>query len=241
MAEMPRNLVVRTHAPVRRMALTIAFAIVGAFALYVVYELGRYDAGYDRLAVSQERSELEVKIENLEKANRDLRTKLAELDTIRIGRNQERTELARTIGDLQAQVARQAQDLAFYRGIVTQGSNTLGVKIQQLRIAATESPNQFRVRMTIVQSVRPDEPVKGAVTLKVEGEKGGSATSLDYASLTGGQQREQPFNFRYFENFDQQITLPEGFRPERLTVEVSSERKGVTPMTQSFLWRVDAL
>jgi hypothetical protein len=59
--------------------------------------------------------------------------------------------------------------------------------------------------------------------------------------MTAGRQRDQPFNFRYFENFDQQITLPEGFRPERLTVEVSSERKGVTPLTQSFLWRVDAL
>lgn len=241
MADLPRNFVVRTHAPVRRMALTIAFVIVGLFAFYVVYELGRYDAGYDRLAVSQERTELEVKIENLEKANRDLRTKLAELDTIRIGRNQERTELARTILDLQAQVARQAQDLAFYKGIVTQGSNTFGVKIQQLRIMATEAPNQFRVRMTIVQSVRPDEAVKGAVTLKVEGEANGSATSLDYASLSAGKQREQPFNFRYFENFDQPITLPEGFRPERLTVELSSERKGVTPLTQSFLWRVDAL
>lgn len=241
MGEVPRNFVVRAHAPVRRMALTIAFIIVGFFALYVVYELGRYDAGYDRLAVSQERSELEVKIENLEKVNRDLRTKLAELETIRIGRNQERTELARTIGDLQAQIARQGQDLAFYRGIVTQGSNTLPVKIQQLRIAATESANQFRVRMTIVQSVRPDDAVKGAITLKVEGEANGKATSLDFASLTGGQARQQPFNFRYFENFDRQITLPEGFRPERLTVEVSSERKGVTPLTQSFLWRVDAL
>lgn len=241
MADLPRNLVVRTHAPVRRTVLTIAFSIVGLFALYVVYELGRYDAGYDRLAVSQERTDLELKIEGLEKANRDLRAKLAELDTIRIGRNQERTELARTIGELQAQVARQAQDLAFYRGIVTQGTSTLGVKIQQLRIAATETPNNFRVRMTIVQSVRPDEPVKGIVMLKVEGEANGSATSLDHASLTGGKTREQPFNFRYFENFDQQITLPEGFRPERLTVEVSSDRKGVTALTQSFLWRVDAL
>jgi hypothetical protein len=65
--------------------------------------------------------------------------------------------------------------------------------------------------------------------------------SLDYAALTGGKQREHPFNFRYFENFDEEIVLPEGFRAERLTVEVSSDRKGTTPLTQSFLWRVDAL
>jgi hypothetical protein len=241
MADLPRNLVVRAHAPVRRTVLSIAFTIIGLFALYVVYELGRYDAGYNRLAVSQERTELETRIADLEKTNRELRTKMAELDTIRIGRNQERAELARTIGDLQAQVARQQQDLAFYRGIVTQGTSTLGVKIHQLRISATEGPNRFRVRLTIMQSVRPDEPVVGAVTMRLEGDSQGSASSLDLATLTQGKQRELPFNFRFLENFDEQIAIPDGFRPEKLTVEVRSDRKGVTPLTQSYLWRVDAL
>jgi hypothetical protein len=224
--------------------LTISFVIIGLFALYVVYELGRYDAGYDRLAVSQQRSQLELRIEELEKTNRELRTKMAELDTIRIGRNQERAELARTIGELQAQVARQQQDLAFYRGIVTQGGNsnaTIGVKIHQLRISAAEDTGAYRVRLTIMQSMRPDEPVGGAVTLRVEGDSQGSATSLDLATLTKGKSRELPFNFRFLENFDQQIAIPDGFRPEKLTVEVRSDRKGVTPLTQSYLWKVDAL
>jgi hypothetical protein len=241
MADLPRNLVVRAHAPVRRTVLSILFSIIGLFALYVVYELGRYDAGYNRLAVSQERTELETRIADLERINRELRTKMAELDTIRIGRNQERAELARTIGDLQAQVARQQQDLAFYRGIVTQGTSTLGVKIHQLRISATEEPNRFRVRLTIMQSVRPDEPVVGAVTMRLEGDAQGSASSLDLATLTRGKQQELPFNFRFLENFDEQIAIPDGFRPEKLTVEVRSNRKGVTPLTQSYLWRVDAL
>ena len=223
------------------MALTIAFVVIGLFALYVVYELGRYDAGYDRLAVSQERTDLEVKIEGLEKTNRELRAKLAELDTIRVGRNQERAELARTIGELQAQVARQTQDLAFYRGIVAPGTATVGVKIQQLRIAPGLAANTFRVRMTLTQSGRPEEAVKGSVTLKVEGDSSGSPSSLDYPALTGGKESEHPFNFKYFENYDQEILVPEGFRPERLTVEIDSDRKGITPLTQSFLWRVDAL
>ncbi len=101
------TLVVRTQAPARRVLTVIALTLLGAFALYVVYELGRHDAGYDRLAVSQERAEHEVSIDRLEKANRELRTRLAELDTIRVGRAQEQAEVSRSIGDLQAQVARQ--------------------------------------------------------------------------------------------------------------------------------------
>ena len=83
--------------------------------------------------------------------------------------------------------------------------------------------------MTIVRSVRPEDVVTGTLALGAEGVKGGKAASLDLAALTGGKLRELPFNFRYFQNFDQEIALPSEFQPERLTVEVRSSRKGVSP------------
>ncbi|MBV8306209.1 MAG: hypothetical protein JO274_01900, partial [Gammaproteobacteria bacterium] len=56
-------LVVRRRAPALRIAVLVAATLVGLFALYVVYELGRYDAGYDRQAAAQQRTELAVRIE----------------------------------------------------------------------------------------------------------------------------------------------------------------------------------
>jgi hypothetical protein len=35
------------------------------------------------------------------------------------------------------------------------------------------------------------------------------------------------------------VTLPAGFRPERLHVEVRTSRKGAEPLDQSFPWRVE--
>ncbi len=233
-------MVVRTYAPARRALTVICVTLLSAFTLYVIYELGRYDAGYDRLAVSQERAELHVVIERLEKANRELRTQFAALDTIRIGRAREQAEVSRAIGDLQAQVARQTQELAFYRGIVAQSAVSLGVKIQQLRVLATDKPARFHVHFTLVRSVRPDDVVSGTLVLALEGEGAGQEGSVDLTTLTSGKQRELPFNFRYFENFDQEIAIPRGVRPERLTVELRSSRKGVSPLTQTFLWSVDA-
>src|SRR6202171_3619358 len=110
-----RSLVGRQRTSALQTALLIAGVLIGVFALYVVYELGRYNAGYDRQAVAQLRTGFEVQIEQLEKANRELRTRFAELDTIRVGRAREQAEVARTMGDLQAQVAHQSHDLAFYR------------------------------------------------------------------------------------------------------------------------------
>jgi hypothetical protein len=233
------NLVVRTYAPARRIITICALVLFAVIGIYGTYELGRFDAGYDRLAASRERAELEVAVERLESMNQELRAKVADLETLRVGQARERAEVARTIGDLQAQAARQQQDLAFYRGIVTQTATGLGVKIQQVRIQRTESPQRFKVRLTLVQSARPESAMSGVATFKIEGASPKGAAVHDLSALTGGKRGELTFNFRYFENLDQEIELPEGFTPERLTVDVRATRKGVTPLTQSFLWKVD--
>jgi hypothetical protein len=234
--------IVRTYAPVRRVVAVVAVGLLAAFALYVLYELGRYNAGYDRLAVAQQRTELEVAIDKLKEDNHELNLKLAEIDTQRIGWAREQAEVSHTIGDLQAKAARQAQDLAFYRGAGSQAEPTaaLGVTIQQLRIGATAQAAHFRVHLTLVRSVRADDVATGAALLEVEGEAGGRESNLGLAALTAGAQRDMPYSFRYYQNLDQEITIPPGLRPERLSIEVRSSKKGIAALSQTFLWNVDA-
>jgi hypothetical protein len=220
-------------------ALLAAAVLIGIFAFYVVYELGRYNAGFDRQQVAMQRTELEVQIEHLEKGNRELRTKLAELDTIAVGRSHEQAEVARTMGELQAQVARQAQELAFYRGVVAEGATTVGVKIEQLRITAGTQPASYVIHMSLVRSGRADTPATGTVQVSLDGTAAEGARTLDLATLTAGKQRELRYNFRYLENFDTQLAVPLAFRPERLNVEVSAGKHGVAPLSQTFLWSVE--
>jgi hypothetical protein len=232
--------IVRPARSALRAALLAAGVLIGVFALYVVYELGRYNAGYDRQAVAQHRTELEVRIEHLEKANRELRTRLAELDTIAAGRAREQAETARTIGDLQAQVAQKSQELAFYQGVVAQGASSLGIKIEQLRITAGQDPGTYVVHWSLVRSGRSEAPATGSVQLSLDGSAAEGARSLDLAALTAGRQRELRYNFHYLETFNQQLTVPPNFKPERLNVEVSSGRRDVAPLSQTFGWSVEA-
>src|SRR6266478_8308363 len=234
------SVVVRRRTSWLRTTLLIAAVLIGVFALYVVYEFGRYNAGYDRQAVAQQRTELEVQIEHLEKANREMRVRLAELDTFRVGRSREQAEVARTMGELQAQVARQSQELAFYRGVVAQGAASVGVRIEQLRITAGQRPATYVVHMSLVRSGRAETPATGSLQMSLDGTAAEGARSLDLATLTAGKQRELRYNFRYLESFDQELTVPLSFKPERLNVEVSSGRRDVAPLSQTFLWSVEA-
>ncbi len=229
----------RPRAPLVRRTVRAAALLIGVFALYVVYELGRYNAGYDRQAVAQQRTELQVQIEHLEKADRELRTKVAEADTITAGRAHEQAEQARAIGDLQAQVARQSQELAFYRGVVAQTAASIGVKIEQLHITAGAKPGTFRVHLSLVRAGRPDALTSGTVHFTLLGSSAAGARSLDLAALTAGRQHELRYDLRYLESLDQELTVPAAFRPEQLDVELQSSRRDIAPISQTFLWTVE--
>jgi hypothetical protein len=215
-----------------------ALTLLGAFALYVTYELGRYDAGYDRQAVAQQRTELEVAIERLEKANLTLRTQLAKLDTIRVGHAHEQAEVSREIGDLQAQVARQSQELAFYRGVVSQSSTSLGVKIQEPRVFAGKSPGDYVVHVALLRSGRPEGWMSGSLALSLDGQSKAAPATLDLAALTAGRHRELTFRFRYLQTVEQELSVPADFKPEHLNIEVRSSQRDTAPLTQTFAWNV---
>lgn len=243
MTELPANLVIRRARPGRALVLASVGVILGAAALYAAFEIGRYEGGYDMLAATRQRSQLEATAGRLERANGALRKQLAQLDTMRVGGTQERAELAHTIGELQSQVASQSQQLEFYRGVVSHGLSrddlAIGLKIQELRITA-ESPasGHYEVHLTLLQTARPQAAVSGTFRLSVEGRMQGKAETLDLPALGG--KVEQPFTFRYFQSITQDIAVPSGFAPDRLTVEVRAGKMPVTPLIQTFPWRVEA-
>jgi hypothetical protein len=233
--------VIRQRARIWRLAVLVAVVLIGLFAFYVVYEFGRYNAGYDRQAVAQQRTELEVQVDHLEKANREMRTKLAELDTFRVGRATEQAEVARAMGELQAQVAREAQELAFYRGVVAQGAASIGLKIEKLRITPGTRAGGFIVHLSLLRSGRADGETSGTVQFSLDGTQAGAARTLDLAALSPQHLKEVRYSFRYYQNIDQELVLPPGFKPEQLSVEVSSGHKDIAPLSQTFLWTVESL
>ena len=239
MPGLPPKLVVTTYAPTRRWVTIVVLVLLIAGGIYGMFEFGRYRAGFDAPNAWKERHALQAQIDAREATIQELRAKVAQLESSTVGQTREREEVQRTIGDLQAQVARANQELAFFRGIVTQNANSSEVKIQQARMVATAVANKFRIRISLVQPMKPDTVVSGVVILSVDGEVDGKPGRADFATLSGGKRREIPFTFRFLENIEEEITLPPGMKPEQLLVEVRSNRRGSAPVQQSYVWSVD--
>jgi hypothetical protein len=239
MPGLPPKLVVTTYAPTRRWVTIVVLVLLVAGGIYGMFEFGRYSAGFDAIAASNQRRGLRSEIAGYEATISELRARVAQLESSTVGQTREREEVQRTIGDLQAQVARANQELAFFRGIVTQNANSAEVKIQQARMVATATANKFRISVTLVPPMKPDTVVSGVLILSVDGEINGKPGRAEFATLSGGKKREIPFTFRFLETIEEEITLPPGMKPEQLLVEVRSSRRGSTPVQQSYVWSVD--
>lgn len=244
MAELPPRLVVRRALSRGTLVLGIVAALAAVAALGVVYEIGRYAGGYNMLAVASEHHQLAVRVRRLETQNVALHRRLVRLQAMRLGRQQELAELARTIGALQSQVASQAQQLAVYRGLVTHGTGAAevgtGLEIEELHITAGQPRGRYAVRMMLLETARPQAAVQGTYQLSVEGRDRGRPRTLEFAALTGEKQAVKPFKFRYFHSLEIDIALPAGFAPQHLTVELRSGGRHVNPLIQTFPWKVDA-
>jgi hypothetical protein len=83
-----------------------------------------------------------------------------------------------------------------------------------------------------------DRSVKGEVDFSLEGAQDGVAATYTLEQLLPPDvDGSWPFSFRYFQNFDRQLILPEGFQPERINIEVRSKTKSIASVTQSFPWQ----
>jgi hypothetical protein len=166
-----------------------------------------------------------------------LRREVAELDTLKVAQERERQEVSRTIGELQAEVARQSQQLEFLRGVVGRAGPAAEVTIRQVRVIASAAPGRYRLRIALAQPGRPDRTVAGSVRVGVEGQRGGRTVRLDLREVTAQRVAQLPYRFQYFENME--LVLPNGFSPERVVVDVRPAGRNVPPAAQTVLWSID--
>ena len=75
--QVPGKMVVRTYAPARRWIMGAILLLLTGLAFYVMFELGRYKAGYDALQAAAQRDGLQDQIDKLERTQRELRVQLA--------------------------------------------------------------------------------------------------------------------------------------------------------------------
>ena len=219
------------------MALIAAALLVVLAALYA---FGRWHAGFDARRALDAQAALQATLDERDATIAALRLKVAELDTLKASQERERQEVSRTIGELQAEVARKGQQLDFLRGVVSGGAAPAPtVAIRELRVAPARTAGRHLLRIALARPGRPDREVTGSVRVAVEGQRNGRPARLELREVSPARAAQLTYRFLYFENLEQELALPAGFQPERVLVEVRPSERGAAPVTRTLLWAVD--
>ena len=204
---------------------------------YLVFEYGQNRAGYNTIDAANEHSELAAHIDALDREIEELQQEVALLETHRDIEREAYKEVESGLIALQAKIVEQRDAIAFYRGIVSPADGKPGLRVQDFKLTRGGEEREFNLRLVLVQAMKHDRKVSGDVSVSVEGNEDGEVKSYALTDLLPADaDKAWPFSFRYFQDFDRQIVLPDGFTPERVHVEVRSRTRSISSIEESYAW-----
>ncbi|MBK6351409.1 MAG: hypothetical protein IPF50_17165 [Proteobacteria bacterium] len=230
LAGMPR-------ARLRVLYAAVASALLAALAGWVGFGLGQRSPGHGAAGEAEKRVVVEDQDQRLELENKQLHARVAELEMARRLDRDAYGQVETTLGDLQSQLARQSDDLAFYRSIVSPADGIQGLRIQRFEVLPGAAPREVQIKLTLVQAMRHESIVAGLAQITLLGVKDDLPARFSVGDLLGKPRAELPFSFRYFQTIEQTVVLPEGFEPFETEVRVRSSKLRA-PVQQKFAWKV---
>jgi len=234
---MARHSPLQGHSRGRVFVTRAVFAVLIAAVGYLVFEFGRIQANYNIVVAVEERQSYEDRIAGLENDIVGLKQEIALVETHREIDREAYKEVEASLTTLQAKIQEQTDAIAFYRGIVSPADGAAGLKVQDLKLTRGQDERAYNVRLVLVQSLKHDRKVTGDVNISIEGEQGGDTAIYQYAQLLRKDaEKGWPFSFRYFQDFDREIVLPDGFTPEKITIEVRSKTRSISSIEESYSW-----
>ena len=217
--------------------MRVLFVALALAAAYLLFEFGRIQAGYNVLEAAAERRSLGQEIEARGDDIARLEERIVMLETEAEIERAAYKDVEASLGDLQVKIQEQRDAIAFYRGIVSPSDGNAGLRVQDLKLSRADRERAINIRLVLIQAMKHDRKVSGSVALTIEGRENGAAKSYSYAELLPGDaDKAWAFSFRYFQDFDREVILPDGFTPESVTVAVNSRTRSIASIEQSFRW-----
>lgn len=126
----------------------------------------------------------------------------------------------------QDEIASLKADLAFYRRLGGADGSQAGLAIHHVELRRTGSPQVFELVFTLTQNIRWAASISGNISVTIDGIQDGKALHLDESQLLAENTKSLKFEFKYFQQLERLITLPQGFEPKYLTLKLDPAGTG---------------
>ena len=215
--------------------LLLVAATGGGFYFYG-YSEGVFINGDAR----QERDELIVQVDVMSSQLNILQQELTNSEQANAVDRQALEEVQGTIINLRETIAQLEEDVLYYKQIMSPENTETGLMIGQLDLLQTDLQNRIRYRLELRQAGNNDNLVSGYVNVNILGTRDRQEISMPLRSLAVEEdQLDIKLQFRYFQNIQGELILPDGFLPLGVQILAVDEGNNGKTIRKSFAWLVE--
>ena len=234
------QMVVVPHRPWRSISLTL-----GAFCVAVFLAVAGIYYGYTRgtkenISVRIERDQLSTNINILQAQMEILQQDFVNVEQASLVDRQALVEVQDMLVDLREINAQLEEDVLFYRQIMSPENDESGLAIGQLDLRATEEENRIRYRIELKQFADNENVITGYANVNILGMQNGNEVSFPLRSVAPEQsQLDIRLQFRYFQNIEGELIIPDDFVPETVQILAVSQGEDSKTIQKNFVWLVE--
>jgi len=234
-----KPLLTHTIITIQRPVLWL-FSLVGVLCLIMLslwfsYEYGRNIAGYDSANADAYISQLQAQLDEAQAEIVESSRQATMLKRNSRIDDDASAQIKQTLVQVQNEALELKKELSFYKSIVApeQGSRSIAIQTIQLQQNATGG---FDYKIMVSQRGRNDRFARGIMDVSIEGTKQGKPVTLKLADISNVTKKPMKFGFKYFQNFEGVMTLPEAFLPETIRIKVKPKSGKIKAIDEQFAW-----
>ena len=204
----------------------------------VIYNHGLSMAGFESLTALRQQQGLQEVVAQLKQDNQALRDSLARAERSLQMDQTAYQDLDRSLKASSQAIVRLREELNFYRNIISPPNKKSGLHIQSLKLEAagddgTTAISKYHYKMVLIQALNHDRKISGKARFEINGVQGGENTTIRFP-----QAADKPisFSFKYFQDIEGQIELPQNFEPRTIKVNVTSRGRNAQSIEQIYPW-----
>ena len=219
-----------------RAAVLLAVLVAGGGAYFYGFYSGIRENGDARI----ERDELQDSVLAMQEENGALREQLLKIEQAGTVDQQALDNVQQTIVAQREKISQLEEDVLFYKQIMSPENAENGLVIGQLDLVATDAPRTIRYRMELKQQGNNENVINGHASVNILGMRNYQEISIPLSELSATQLDEDiRLQFRYFQNIEGELMLPENFEPTKVQIMAVAEGDNAKTVQKSFGWLVE--
>ena len=147
-----------------------------------------------------------------------------------------RLEYRQVLAKLNEQVAGLKEQLLFYQRVVAPESIVKGLYIESFSLQPTLDRQRYQYSLVLAKGSSQKGSVKGRYSLSMVGRVKGKQTFLGATKLFKDQKQRQHFSFRYYQQLNGELLIPEGFSVDKVVLTVNPDSKKNEAIKKEWSW-----